>query len=120
MTQVRLINCNPSDDAEACGLPQSLTARDHDADMSDALRDAIAAARVAMAGLPLIVSVHLDARGLISSSMEEGLNEADTWRDGTDCIIVYRRAGVFTRLTHDDNRQAEIEFEIVQPDGKPL
>lgn len=120
MIHVRFVNCNPSEDARACGLPDWLIQREHQGTMTEELCKAILIARRFMAATELVYAVQLSAMGLVSDDVEDALNNAELWRDGSEHIIVYRHAGVFTRVIHDDNRQAEVEFQILKQDGLPL
>ena len=117
---VRYVNCNPSDDALACGLADWLVKQEHQGTMDDELQRTILIARRFMAATELVYAVHLSALGLVCEEIDDALNNAELWRDGSEHVIVYRHAGVFTRFIHDDNRQAEVEFQILRQDGLPL
>lgn len=62
--------------------------------------------------------VHLRDDGLECEALMEYMGEA--WSCGVDRFVVFPICGVFYRMTHDDNRQAEVEFEVSDSNGNPL
>ena len=52
--------------------------------------------------------------------LEAALDGSNQWRTDTEEFLVYRFGGLYLRLLHKDNRQADIEFEVVRPDGGAL
>lgn len=113
-----IFGCNASDCADATGLPEDMDDR-HNATISNETYNAIVKAKAALDANPawecIAVSSDMDC-----GPLQQALDAADMWRTGTEEFLVYRFGGLYLRLLHKDNRQAEIEFEVTRPDGSSV
>ncbi|WBT37694.1 hypothetical protein [Hyphomicrobium sp. DMF-1] len=113
-----IFGCNASDDAVTSDLPCEID-DSHEATISTETYEAIFAAKQAFQNNP-----HWDSTAITSDMkckpLDDMLSAADMWRTGVETFHVYRFGGLYLRLLHKDNRQAEIEFEVVRPDGAAL
>ena len=114
----RLTDCNPSDDAINAMLPTRIY-ETHEAQISEATYLSLRAAREFLDTDPNLMSVHAFA-DLTCATLDDALDDAEYWREGSVVLIVYRHSGVFLRLVHEDNRQAEVEFTVRDAAGHPL
>lgn len=112
---ITLFACNASDDAWANDLQPEIDAR-HQATISKETYEAIAAARAALAANPSWECIAVSS-DMTSEPLETALEESGSWRTGSEEFLVYQFPGIYLRILHKDNRQAEIEFEVVRPDG---
>lgn len=113
-----LFGCNASDDAWAANLPPETDHR-HQASISKQTYDAILAAKQALEANPCWDSIAVES-DMDCKSLEDALNAADGWRTECENFLVYRFGGLYLRLLQKNNRQADIEFEVVRPDGGSL
>lgn len=115
---IAIFGCNASDDAWACNIPASIEDR-HEASISKETYDAIAKAKAALDANPAwdCVAVTSD---MDCNPLDEAMETADFWRTGNETFLVYRFGGLYLRLLHKDNRQAEIEFEVTFQDGRSI
>lgn len=109
---------NASDDALTCNLPDEIDDQ-HNASISKETHDAIVAAKQALEANPGWDSIAVTS-DMECKPLEEALDAADMWRTGSENFLVYRFGGLYLRLLHRNNRQADIEFEVVRPDGRPV
>lgn len=113
-----LFGFNASDDAAAADLPDEIDDH-HAACISQETYDAILAAKQALETNPCWDSIAVTS-GIECKPLQDALAAADMWRTGSEDFLVYRFGGLYLRLLHKDNRQADIEFEVVRPDGTSL
>jgi len=115
---IRLTDCNASDDALAADLPNTI----HDILPAVISRQTLAAIRAAQSALD--ANPDFDAI-TISSDMEcpaldAALEQADCWRTGSEDFLVQRHGGLYLRILHKHNRQAEMEFNVSADGGASL
>lgn len=107
---IQLTDCNASDDALSADLPNAI----HDILPAVISSQTLAAIRAAQAVLD--ANPDFDAVALGSDmecpALDAALEQADCWRTGSENFLVQRYGGLFLRLNHKDNRQAEIEFNV--------
>ncbi len=115
---ITLFACNASDDAWANDLQPEIDAT-HRATISHETYNAIAAARTALGANPAWECIAV-ASDMDCQTLDTALEDSGSWRTGTEEFLIYRFPGLYLRLLHKDNRQAEIEFEVVRPDGSAL
>lgn len=115
---ITIFGCNASDDAWACDISPEIDAT-HSAGISQNTLDAIITAKAALDANPSWESIAV-ASDMECQSLEAALNSSDLWRTGSEEFLVYRFGGLYLRLLQKDNRQADIEFEVVRPDGGSL
>ena len=115
---ITLFACNASDDAWANDLQPAINDR-HQATISQETYDAIAAARAALSLNPTWESIAV-ASDMECGTLKTALDESGSWRTGSEEFLVYQFPGLYLRILHKDNRQAEIEFEVTFPDGTSI
>lgn len=115
---ITLFGCNASDDAWACGISDDIDDH-HAATISTATHDAIVAARKALDANPAWESIAI-ASDVTCKPLEDALESAEFWRTGNEEFLIYRFPGLYLRLLSKDNRQAEIEFDVVYADGRSI
>ncbi len=112
---LNLFACNASDDAWANDLGPDIDAS-HPPTISKETFEAIVAARHALNTNPTWDCIAV-ASDVECKSLEDALDAAEMWHTGTEELLIYRFPGLYLRILHKDNRQAEIEFEVTRPDG---
>ena len=115
---LQLFACNASDDALANDLSPEVDAF-HPATISKVTYEAIATARLALDNNPAWECISI-ASDMECKSLDDALNAADLWNTGTEEFLIYRFPGLYLRLLHKHNRQAEIEFEVTFQDGMSI
>ena len=114
-----LTDCNPSFDARSEGVAERHYGP-HAAAMTPELVGVLRRAYKTLDDIPEAECICLRPYGLWTDGLNDLFHDNETWFRGSEYLIVYRKAGVFLRLTHDDNRQAEIEFTLTVPRKGPL
>jgi hypothetical protein len=115
---INLFGCNASDDAWANDLAPALDAF-HPASISQATYDAIVTARKALDANPTWECIAI-ASDMECKTLEEALDDAGLWHTGTEEFLICRFPGLYLRLLHKHNRQAEIEFEVAFEGGNSI
>ncbi|HEX2842164.1 hypothetical protein [Hyphomicrobium sp.] len=113
--RIALFGCNASDQAWACNLPSEIDAR-HEGTISKETYDAILTAKEALAANPCWDSIAISS-DMACTSLENALVESGLWRTGNEDFLVYRFGGLYLRILNKHDRAADIEFEVVRPDG---
>lgn len=113
-----IFSCNASDDAWACGIPTSIDDTQK-ASISRKTYDAIVKAKAALDTNPAwdCIAVSSD---ITCKALDDALSPSDLWRTGNETFLVFQFGGVYLRLLHKDNRQADIEFEVAFQDGTSI
>lgn len=115
---IRLTDCNPSDDAIDADLPNAI----HDilpADISSQTLAAIRAAQAALDANPDFDAITISS-DMKCPALDAALEQADCWRSGSEDFLVQRYGGLYLRILHKHNRQAEIEFNVSADRGASL